>query len=448
MNPRRIALRYMGWCPGVEHAASFVPDEDLPPSKLAATALIGVLVFAAGFLATQHLIMAGGGTQPVVYNENPHLVCVDGELYLYMTVETRTVRSQDPLRDVVRVKVDLDGHAYDREILSRRMSIADVYVTDEGVWYVAYSSGGVKVRRSEDGVDWGEPVTIAENKGDKEVTPLTGRWGVYYGHPSLAEMKDGRLFLVFSRLEKTKGVLEGMTFINRSRGVYYSILDEDGWSKPVHIPVLVPRSTITEGSYGNTNINWKRRDVFPLEPSCLTLRDGRTAVLAVDGNPYDWDVEGIWLTKMKESGEWTKPEYLFFYRGRDPRMFHSPSRDQYILYYRNDDQWQIELASTQDMENWGRPTSFSAQWQGSMMELPNETTVLAYEKGTRVYLTYTSDGVNWAEQRTVEKISIEYTREKAQSQQVTFLSALSGLTTGILSSILAINIISRRPSWN
>ena len=30
MNLRRITLKYMGWCPGVDNAARFIPDYDVP----------------------------------------------------------------------------------------------------------------------------------------------------------------------------------------------------------------------------------------------------------------------------------------------------------------------------------------------------------------------------------------------------------------------------------
>ncbi len=34
MNLRKITLRYMGWCPGVESAARFIPDEEVGRGKL------------------------------------------------------------------------------------------------------------------------------------------------------------------------------------------------------------------------------------------------------------------------------------------------------------------------------------------------------------------------------------------------------------------------------
>jgi len=47
MNLRKVTLRYLGWCPGIDHAAKFFPDRDVPDiffigSGLAIVLLVGV----------------------------------------------------------------------------------------------------------------------------------------------------------------------------------------------------------------------------------------------------------------------------------------------------------------------------------------------------------------------------------------------------------------------
>jgi len=44
MNLRKITLRYMGWCPGIDNAAKFIPDMDIPDVKIRK---IGAILIAA-----------------------------------------------------------------------------------------------------------------------------------------------------------------------------------------------------------------------------------------------------------------------------------------------------------------------------------------------------------------------------------------------------------------
>jgi len=51
MNLRRITLRYMGWCPGIQSAARFLPDVEIPmTSKVLATIIVSFL----GILAVSY----------------------------------------------------------------------------------------------------------------------------------------------------------------------------------------------------------------------------------------------------------------------------------------------------------------------------------------------------------------------------------------------------------
>ena len=44
MNLQKIALKYMGWCPGIDNAAKFIPDGDIPVVKMRK---IGAILMAA-----------------------------------------------------------------------------------------------------------------------------------------------------------------------------------------------------------------------------------------------------------------------------------------------------------------------------------------------------------------------------------------------------------------
>ena len=44
MNLRKITLKYMGWCPGVEAAAMFIPDKEIPDKRAKQVSYIGGLI--------------------------------------------------------------------------------------------------------------------------------------------------------------------------------------------------------------------------------------------------------------------------------------------------------------------------------------------------------------------------------------------------------------------
>jgi hypothetical protein len=72
MNLRKITLKYMGWCPGIEAAARFIPDKDIPNKITVASMLLSLTILISIGLAAQ--IFA---TRP----EGPLKVRVDGEVF-------------------------------------------------------------------------------------------------------------------------------------------------------------------------------------------------------------------------------------------------------------------------------------------------------------------------------------------------------------------------------
>ena len=63
MKLRALTLKYFGWCPGMDNAARFIPDGDIPDVKMRK---IGAILMAAfSFLTLQH-------TQFVSYCSNFH----------------------------------------------------------------------------------------------------------------------------------------------------------------------------------------------------------------------------------------------------------------------------------------------------------------------------------------------------------------------------------------
>ena len=48
MNLRKVTLRYLGWCPGVDNTARFIPDGDIPDVKM--RKIGAILMVALSFL--------------------------------------------------------------------------------------------------------------------------------------------------------------------------------------------------------------------------------------------------------------------------------------------------------------------------------------------------------------------------------------------------------------
>jgi hypothetical protein len=251
---------------------------------------------------------------------------------------------------------------------------------------MAYVSNGIKISSSRDGINWNNSITIAMDE------KYENRY-VRYRRPSLAEMKDERVFLSFTRFEERIETLDGYDFKNRSLEVYYSILESDGvWSKPILIPVLKPTKCIFSGGYGGSNIRWKELEVSPLQPSCFTLKNGSIGIVAVDQNITTYELNGIWFTYLIDGETWSKPIHLSLntapFRGLNPKMFYSSSRDGYFLIYEHHLQDIVSITFSSDLKTWSKIKTFS-MWptHTSIAELKNGTVIFVYENFLNIYIT-------------------------------------------------------------
>jgi len=451
MNPRTVALKYLGWCPGAESAARFMPDQDLLTSKVAVSLLVGLLVSISGFLAVQQLQYAIGVTGEAwrVFNESPSLVADGDELHLFTRVTTEGVGPSEPIVSSFKARIDPHGNVLEK---SETPGAGDAVVTGDGRWVLAYVSEGVKVVESRDGVSWNDPVTVAENVGEKAATLdefLRSKEGfTTYREPSLAVMGDGRLFLSITGMKRYNlTTLDGYYYVNNSLGVYYSVRGLDGvWTALRRVPGIHPDSHLLDFHRG---VEGKIRVPFPLEPSCFTLLDGRVGLVCVDGDAHMDNVKGIWFT-VYDGSMWTVPRYLFHYRGRNPEVLTSPSRAGYYLAYDDVDHDRVEATFTPDLETWGRTRSLPVlegwRWPGdaALCELSDGTAVMVYERFPDLYVSYNVDEAEWSEPRRVEKIVSDEALRVARSNQVTFLSGLVGVTMGIASMVIALNLFGRR----
>jgi hypothetical protein len=57
MNLRSLTLKYLGWCPGVESAARFIPERDVSNKTVIALAISFTSIIIVGLFAAQNLLI-------------------------------------------------------------------------------------------------------------------------------------------------------------------------------------------------------------------------------------------------------------------------------------------------------------------------------------------------------------------------------------------------------
>ncbi len=432
-------------------AARFLPDNDLAPSKVVASLFIGVLVMFSGFLAAQQIQMTLGlrGGAWRVINESPSLVAAGEGLYLFVSVQTEGIGLQEPIESSYRVKIDLQGKVYEKQAAP---GVGDDIIIKDGLWLLAYTSGGVKVVESTDGASWGPPVTVAENQGEEYGSIddyfRAGTSFTVYEDPSLAELGDGRVLMVFTcrtRLNLTR--VDGVKYVNDTVEAHYSVRGVDGeWSPPVRVPGLTSDTRTERVHLGQDE--WIHRMATPLEPSCFTLLDGSAGVVAMDIEAATGDVEGIWFTQT-DGIWWPLPRRLPYVKGRSPCILGSQKLGVYVLAYDNLDQDQVEVIFSADLESWVNfsrlPVLEGSRWPGhpNLAEIGG-TVVVAYERFPDIYLSYMEDGSGWKEPVKIDNIESEDAQLVAGTTKMTFISALTGGVLGIVAPVATLNLFGRK----
>ena len=439
MNLRTITLRYLGWCPGVKAAARFLPDRDIPPTRILMMAALVPSVFISSFFVVHRSLITIGYPSPPICDisiGSPKLVVVEDQPYI--AVELETIGTLSPAfgpvfrSKIFLAKLSLDGRLEDETVildLGERAELRsmDLLLTKDGRWYLAYKYVKCKewpergetvsdlyVIHSDDGRLWSKPTVIAH---------------AHARDPSLMETKDGEIFLSFSSSDEI---------------VFYSIFrSETGWSSPAEIPLRIE------------------------DPSSFLDRDGKIGVVGVD---YDYDaseIKGIALTKMEENGSWTNPRYLSYLtipiKGRKPEIFYSRIRDGYFLIIRHP-RWpserRVQGLFTPDLENWELPGfSFMNAWEGSLVELANGTLVSVFIRiveeprgyefapspSTRdLCISTSSDGVNWTTPRKVKQIMDEEALEIIQWELVSGRRGTISMSTSLVITACAALLVYKR----
>ena len=444
MNFRVLTLKYVGWCPGVESAARFIPDRDIPPIRIVFAVFIMASVSASSFLISRETLVYLGFPHdpPVRYsNDNLKIVSFDGQLYMLLEVEAESGRDYD-LPDfhssgVYSAKLGLDGSLSDvKKILDLGdVSISyDVLVTDDRRCLLVYryrelvnperyESSSVFFSQSTDFQEWGTPTTIGEE------TP-----GLI-----LLEKADGEILLVGRNA--------------------YTVFDE---SKGIGSVYPIPLAQAPD-------ISDLGGDIY-----CFLDRDQRLSAIGVMRIPHphqEIEVEGLLLSRL-EGDDWTEPEYLtrmgVNIRGEYPKIQYSGTLDSYLLVVRDPDPriYAYTLYMSTDLKTWQSPTPITysdddvntktTARNPVIVELQNGTLALVYKATTSDYSDYpdldnvstsfflsmSNDGKNWSSPRPIDKIIDEDAAEKSgrvmRGNTSTFISAAA--------TILIIGLLYKNPS--
>jgi len=406
MNFRVLTLRYMGWCPGVESAARFIPDREIPPIRIVFAVFIIASVSASSFLFSREALVYIGfpSDPPVRYsNGNLKIVSFDGQLYLFLEVESESGRDYD-LPDfhgsgVYSAKLGLDGSLSEVKKLLDLGDVSisyDVLVTDDRRCLLVYrymkrvnperyEPSSVFFTRSTDFQEWDTPITIGEE------TP-----GL-----RLLEKADGEILLVGRNA--------------------YAVFDESKGIGDVYPIPLAKTPDISDWS----------GDIY-----CFLDRDQRLSVIGVIRIPQphqEIEVEGLLLSRL-EGDDWTEPEYLtrmgVNIRGEYPKIQYSGALDRYLLLVRDPDPriYAYTLYMSTDLKTWQSPTPITysdddvntktTAKNPDIVELHNGTLALLFrgttsdysvypdleEVSTSFFLSMSNDGKNWGSPRPIDKI--------------------------------------------
>ena len=444
MNPRTLADRYMGWCPGYESASRFVPDRDIPPIRIVFAVFIIASVSASSFMLSREALVYLGFPYdpPVRYsNRHPKIVSFDGQLYLFLEVESESGRDYD-LPDfhssgVYSAKLGLDGSLSDvKKILdlddvsvSYNILVTDdrrcllVYRYRERVNLERYESSSVFFTQSTDFQEWDTPITLGEE------TPGLGLLG----------KADGEILLV-----------------DRNA---YAVFDESRGIGGVYPIPLAQTPDISD---------WDG-DIY-----CFLDRDQRLSAIGVIRIPQphqEIEVEGLLFSRLG-GDNWTEPEYLtrmgVNIRGEFPKILYSGALDSYLLLVRDPDP-RIDaytLYMSSDLKSWQIPTpitysdddvnTVTTAKNPDIVELQNGTLALLFkgtisdysvypdlEKvSTSFFLSMSNDGKNWGSPRPIDKIidedAVEKSRGVMRGNVSTFISAAA--------TILVIGLIYKNSS--
>jgi hypothetical protein len=421
MNLRKITLRYMGWCPGVKSAARFIPDQNIPPSKVILVFFIIASIMAGSYVISIQALSAQNYPSRVIAvtrNSRPVIVINGDRLYALAEVETYFSAGDHLGGKPHRSKVFLIEFSAEGEIVSSKpiididrkfLGTLDAIVTSTGEWYMVYRYYGVNpaggadrsdllLKHSVDGENWSEPIVIAENIGTYwENMPKEQRLKVrLIEEAQIIEDGEGRIHLIFSDVEHR---------------CYQRSKTSTGWSEIKEI-------------------------LFDTDQPYLFMdKDNKIGIIGPEESPEQFEeLNGILYSHLLPDGSVEDPVFIKdqnnALRGYFARMVYNPKDDGYLLSYRvlSPIEDHAVLRSV-NMETWKFSKGLINTWETTIDVLPDGRYILMYVEDWTLYTITSEDGVNWSAPVKNSIIDEQALYIAGQSQRTTIATVITIITT-------------------
>lgn len=439
MNLRALTVKYLGWCPGAKSAARFVPDRDIPPTRMAVFIILFGSVTATSYVMMYRSLVFYGVPSPIamVDNKKPRLIAVDDIIYLAAFIDVGDAFEIFSNEYVCLTKMTAEGQLLEAStILDLRgafLASMDIMVSTDGKWHMVYqqyrtggfyySDNDLKYIYSDDGENWEKPLAVSKR-------------GLHSSHSldiSLTEVGNGEIILCYKEYNER-------TF---ATDYYSTYRPQEGWETPIE-----------------TSWNWYGISSFLDKDGAVVIVGvpyPKESLISIDGGAYlfgEWS--RTYVTRMNEEGEWVEPRDVNYGGGIRAQIMYSQVRDgYYILVNGARGNAYVQLAFSDDLENWSPPINFGNADNPTLAELTNGTLLLVFESyneplpGTpnlggvshELFLTTSRESSIWSTPRRLETIVDEGGLRSTISNRRSMVSILSSIPA----SLLVVLFIYRRP---
>jgi hypothetical protein len=389
INPRKVALSYLGWCPGIGAASRFVPDRDIPPRVMFAYGLALAALLASTYMVAYTGLTFIGFPSADTVNVNqlsPKLVAAGSKMYLAAEMEVWYRSDVVENRKIFLARMTVGGQVFNvNETLDTGgayLATYDIIRTADEEWVTVFQVYTLAIIRdlayihSSDGIYWESPSTIFNDI-------LTTR---HIEDASLVETSDGDILLFYTKRVGPPATEYGEGYVMYM--VRYS--PQDGWS----VPEQTPFKWMSVSSF---------RDI-----------DGGVCVVGIT---YVRDDFRSNLARLLEDGSWSEPIDLNYTGSSKVDILYSENRNGYFLLgHGNLDNNYVQVCFSEDLKSLTISETFAYAQDPSLVELADGTLVIAYERvhssrsdelsyslpRTELYVSSSVDSVNWVTPHSVE----------------------------------------------
>ena len=423
LNLQKAALRYMGWCPGAETAAKFLPDKNIPASKfitaLTLLAAISLTTYYVSFLAFARINLTSTPSLKA-RNTDPHISVRNSEPYLIFVVETGTDGGGSYNIAIYSGRITQDNEISDlervRDLGQDYLQSMDLTINEKNECLISFITyypwimrmGDLYVISSADGKQWCSPTILARVAGE-----------TWYEYVSTASIGN-KVYVVYERDHRGGYDTEVLYVVHQ---------DGEGWSTEYQV------------DFNYSSI---------LDPFIYTDIEGRPNIIGVYYNEHSilsLQVEGMPVVAIRTDGGWSKPFNVTSndlpLLGRYPKIQYSQLHEGYFLL-KESPNWPsgqiLELWFSKDLNVWRYLYLATDVWEGDFTVLPSGEIIIVYVQDWMLNVVRSQDGSTWSQPNVISMVLNEDVIYSATSAQT---SGSAGVVTLIV-TIASLIIIMRR----